>query len=68
MHNHHIRNPLLRTFSKNEVETLENKKQLELRHELIQERFNCYKVISLNPAAAKNLHKEASPNNQYICY
>lgn len=46
MHNHHIKNPLFRTFTEEECKMLEEKKNQELHEEMIQERLSTYQVIA----------------------
>lgn len=46
MHNHHIKNPLFRTFTNEESKMLEEKKDKELRQELIRERLSTYQMIA----------------------
>lgn len=45
MHNHHIKNPLFRTFTEEENKKIEDVMQKEIQEELIQERLSFYQLI-----------------------
>lgn len=61
MHSHRIKNPLLRTFTDEETKALEEKRNEELRQQLIQERLNAYQIVeSDNSELKKDLEKKVA--------
>jgi hypothetical protein len=65
MHNHHAKNPLFRNFTNEEYKTLEEKKNQELRQELIQERLSTYQVIASESSIMKK-EPEKKATEEYI--
>lgn len=66
MHSHHVKNPLIRQFTEEENQKLDQIKKCELKQDLIHERFSTYQVISNSKSmiVPKNL---LSPQYFFTC-
>jgi hypothetical protein len=58
MHNHHIKNPLFRTFTEEENKKIEDELQKEVQQELIQERLSLYQAIGIKKEESKNTQSQ----------
>jgi len=65
MHSHYIKNPLFRNFTNEECKAIEERKNKELRQELIQERLSTYQMITSESLIMKK-EPEKKPIEEYI--